>query len=175
VTVSESGCEERRATFAIPAAPESVGLARKMTDAVLRNWACGVDLDMTILLVDEVFTNAVLHGVGLVPGAARVSVELVASRQGLHVEVHDPNQGHGSVVAARRAGAHSETGRGLELVEALSACWGAKETPDGKYEYFDMAPCEPQDAPHRSGEGRVAPCQPRHVERGAESHTGVPR
>jgi anti-sigma regulatory factor (Ser/Thr protein kinase) len=172
--MSESARGERHATFAIPAAPESVGLARKMTDAVLRNWACAVDLDMAILLVDEVFTNAVLHGVGAVPGAARVSVELVASGQGLHVEVHDPNQGHRKV-AARRAGAHSETGRGLELVDALSTCWGAKETPDGKYVYFDMAPYEPQDAPHRSGEGCVVPCPPQHVERGDECHTGVPR
>jgi anti-sigma regulatory factor (Ser/Thr protein kinase) len=169
----ESARGERHVTFAIPAAPESVGLARKMTDAVLRNWACGVDLDMAILLVDEVFTNAVLHGVGLLPGAARVSVEMVASQQGLHVEVHDPNQGNSSVVAARRSGEHSETGRGLELVDALSACWGAKETPDGKYVYFDMAPCEPQDAPHRSGEGCVVSRPPQHVERGAESQTGV--
>lgn len=174
MTTVESVCEERHATFAIPAAPESAGLARRITDAVLHAWDCEVDMDMTILLVDEVFTNAVLHGVGTVPGIARVTVELVASRRGLHVEVHDPNQGRGGVVAARCAGAHSESGRGLELVEALSACWGAKDTPDGKYVYFDMAPCEPEDAPRRSGEGSAVARPPQGVERGAKAGAGVP-
>lgn len=156
LTTTESACEERHATFAIPAAPQSAGLARKMTGAVLHAWACDVDLDMTILLVDEVFTNAVLHGVGPTPGTARVTVELVASSQGLHVEVHDPDHGRSGAVTARSAGANSESGRGLELVEALSACWGSKDTPDGKYVYFDMAPHELADAPRGSETGDAA-------------------
>lgn len=150
VTTTQRACEERHATFAIPAAPESAGLARKMTHAILRAWACEVDFDMTILLVDEVFTNAVLHGVGPTPGTARVTVELFASPRGLHVEVHDPDRGRSDAVTARRAGATSESGRGLELVEALSACWGSKDTPDGKYVYFDMAPRELAEVPRGS-------------------------
>lgn len=146
VTAMRRAHRVRHARFAIPAAPESAGLARKMTEAVLRAWACKVDCDMTILLVDEVFTNAVLHGVGAVSDAVHVTVELVASPQGLHVEVHDPDCGASGAVTARPADAHSESGRGLELVNALSTCWGAKETPDGKYVYFDMAPTEPEDA-----------------------------
>lgn len=144
LTITGSPCAERHATFAIPAAPESAGLARKLTGAVLRAWACTVDCDMTVLLVDEVFTNAVLHGVGPMSGAARVTVELVASARGLHVEVHDPDCGDGGAVIARGADGQSESGRGLELVDALAACWGSKETLDGKYVFFDMPPTEPE-------------------------------
>lgn len=136
-----AACLERRATFAIPAAPESAALARKMTSAVLGAWATAVDHDMTILLVDEVFTNAVLHGVGGSSYAVNVTVELVEGPLGLHIEVHDPDHYVGELTA-RHAGAHCESGRGLDLVDALSARWGAKDTPDGKFVYFDMAPCD---------------------------------
>lgn len=134
-----AACDERRAAFVIPAALESAALARKMTGAVLSAWASTVDHAETVLLVDEVFTNAVLHGVGEWGEGVNVTVELVASRSGLHIEIHDPDLGPSGALKARRVGADTESGRGLELVEALSARWGSRDTPDGKFVYFDMA------------------------------------
>jgi len=155
LTVTACALGERHATFAIPAAPESASLARKMAGAVLRAWECDVDLDITILLVDEVFTNALLHGVAATHADAQVTVELVASCRGLHVEVHDPDQGTSEMVTSRHVGVHSETGRGLDLVEALSSSWGAKETTVGKYVFFDMAPREPPQDPDEPTFGTV--------------------
>lgn len=169
--------QERRAAFVVPATAESVALARKMTAVVLTVWACAVDHDATILLVDEVVTNAVLHGVSAQQESARITVELVASGHGLHVEVHDPDRGDGGALAARHVGAHSESGRGLDLVEVLSARWGSKQTPDGKYVYFDMAPAEAEEAPRTSGSGSgvasTFACRPEHSQRGAEPRVGA--
>jgi anti-sigma regulatory factor (Ser/Thr protein kinase) len=175
VTAMSRASRVSHATFAIPAAPESASLARKMTEAVLRAWACGVDCDMTILLVDEVFTNAVLHGVARASEAVHVTVELVASPQGLHVEVHDPGHGDCDAVTARPTDAHSESGRGLELVNALSTCWGSKETPEGKYVYFDMAPTEPEAASGCTETGGASDAERPPVGSGHGVERGAPR
>jgi anti-sigma regulatory factor (Ser/Thr protein kinase) len=129
----------RHASFAISASPESVGLARKMTEDVLRAWTSPVDEFTAMLLLSEVFTNALLHGVNQRSAAmARIGVELVETETGLHVEVHDPNQGKHDDVVANHATVQSESGRGLDLVEALAASWGCKHTPSGKLVFFDV-------------------------------------
>ena len=140
----------RHISFAIPASPESAGLARKLTENVLHAWTSLVDDYTTALLLSEVFTNALLHGVDPRSGtAARIGIDLVETETGLHVEVHDPNQGKRGVVAVNHATMQSESGRGLELVAALSASWGYKQTPTGKLVYFDMV------APARERDGEV--------------------
>ena len=139
VTENATTDAPRHATFAIPATPESVRLARKMTEVVLHTWTSPVDDYTTTIVLSEVFTNALLHGVDPSSGvAARIAVDLVETTTGLHVEVHDPNQGKRGNVAVSHATAQSESGRGLELVAALSASWGCKHTPAGKLVYFDM-------------------------------------
>lgn len=139
VTENPTTDAPRHASFAIPAAPESVRLARKMTEVVLHTWTSPVDDYTTTLLLSEVFTNALLHGIDPRSAAtARIGVDLVETTTGLHVEVHDPNQGKRGDVEVGHAAAQSESGRGLELVAALSASWGYKHTPTGKLVYFDM-------------------------------------
>ena len=147
----------RHVSFAIPASPESVGLARKLTEDVLDAWTSPVDDYTTTLVLSEVFTNALLHGVDpRSAAAARIGVDLVETETGLHVEVHDPNQGKHDGVAVNHATAQSESGRGLELVEALTASWGCKHTPTGKLVYFDMlAPAFEQ-----GGEASEGTCGP---------------
>ena len=130
----------RHATFKVPAAAESAWLARKFTVAVLHSWMSRVDQDATLLMLSELFTNALAHGVDEQAGpSARISVEVLEISCGLHVEVHDPDQ-CGKQVAVTRATAWemNEFGHGLELVEAMSAAWGWKDTPGGKYVYFDV-------------------------------------
>lgn len=135
----------RHASFTIPASPESVRLARKMTEAVLEAWASPVDGFAAVLLLSEVFTNAVLHGVEACSGtAARIGVDLVETATGLHVEVHDPNDGKCDGVAINHPPAQSESGRGLELVEELAVAWGCKHTPTGKFVFFDVDGVDPE-------------------------------
>jgi anti-sigma regulatory factor (Ser/Thr protein kinase) len=134
-------CTLREARFALPAAPESAGLARKMAAAVLRTWMVPVDEDAAILMLSEVVTNALLHAVAVrSTGAAVIGVELVERSCGLHVEVHDPDQGDGNEVAVPHGvpDQMAEFGRGLELVEALSDTWGWKSTDAGKFVFFDI-------------------------------------
>lgn len=138
--IDNASLEARRhASFALPALPESAGLARKLTEVVLDGWTNPVDGFTATLLLSELFTNALLHGVHPRPeGAARISVDLIETESGLHVEVHDPNQGKHGEVAASHAPAQSESGRGLELVDELASTWGCKYTDAGKFVFFDV-------------------------------------
>ena len=158
VITSEVPTQLRHATFKVPAAPESAGLARKLTVAVLHSWTSGVDEDATLLMLTELFTNALVHGVDAQAGrSARISVEVLEISRGLHVEVHDPDEG-GKEVAVTRATplAMNEFGHGLELVEAMSADWGWKDTPGGKYVYFDVLASDTDRAQHPA-EAEMAP------------------
>lgn len=130
----------RHVSFAIPAAAEYAGLARKMAEAVLHAWASPVDEFTTVLLLSEVFTNAILHGVASpnCGSSARIRVDLLETSTGLHVEVHDPDDGKRGSVVINHAAVQAESGRGLELVDELSAAWGCKYTPAGKFVYFDV-------------------------------------
>lgn len=137
--------EARHASFAVPASPESAGLARKMTEAVLHTWTTPVDDFTTLLLLSEVFTNALQHGVEAGSGAsAMICVDLVETATGLHVEVHDPDQGQHGNVAINHPAEQSESGRGLELVEELATVWGCKYTPTGKFVFFDVVALDPE-------------------------------
>jgi anti-sigma regulatory factor (Ser/Thr protein kinase) len=112
-----------------------------MAAAVLHTWMVPVDEDEAILMLSEVVTNALLHAVAAgSTGAAVIGVELVENSCGLHVEVHDPDQGNGNEVALEHGvlDQMSEFGRGLELLEALSDNWGWKSTDAGKFVFFDI-------------------------------------
>ena len=130
----------RRTGFTVPALPESNQLARRLTHSVLRVWARPVDGELTVLLLSELFTNALRHGVNPTSElAATISVDLVETESGLRVEVHDPDQGERVGVAVAHRTLDCESGHGLELVEALSAGWGCDRTKSGKCVYFDVS------------------------------------
>lgn len=136
----------RKVSFTVPAAHESAGLARRLTEAVLTTWRSPVDGEATILLVSELVTNALLYGFGLQQAPEEcVTVDLEESADGLHVEVTDPGQGSHSTVVVQDVAQSSESGRGLVLVDALSANWGHKSTSHGKCVYFDMTSVEPSE------------------------------
>ena len=138
-TMTEERCDTLHASFTLPATLRSAALARKMTAAALASWECAADCDVTLLLVDEVFVNAVLHGVGELGQAARITVELLPLTSArLRVAIHDPNLGDGDGVKVRHPDTEAENGHGLELVEALSVSWGCEETAVGKYVYFEL-------------------------------------
>jgi len=92
-------------------------------------------IDDVVLVVTELVTNAVIHA----ESSSRVAVDLRHGR--LRLEVHDES----SVMPQRRhLSEDATTGRGLALVESLSASWGASPAPDGgKVVWVDFDPLAP--------------------------------
>lgn len=105
--------------FRLPATDGAVGEARHRVRAALRAWGATPRCDDMALVVSELFTNAVRH-----TDSEWIDVVLRSNAHLLYVEVTD--QGDPSRdVAARKADAEDEGGRGLMLVEHLAVSWGA--------------------------------------------------
>jgi anti-sigma regulatory factor (Ser/Thr protein kinase) len=112
------------------ALPVSVRSARLQARKVLREWHLEAFADSVELLVSELTTNAVrasamlaapLRGTGPPRRAARMRLWLTSDRHSVLIQVWDG--GHCQPVR-QDAGLDAEAGRGLLLVEALSAQWG---------------------------------------------------
>jgi serine/threonine-protein kinase RsbW len=108
--------------LAIPGRPEHVQAARQFTSLVLR--AHGRDDDTACLLVSELVTNSLQHSHSAKPGGA-VTI-LVAIRPGdiLIGVTDDGGPGEPVLHAAGEDEDDAESGRGLHLVDRLSAHWG---------------------------------------------------
>ncbi|MCG7529309.1 ATP-binding protein [Streptomyces sp. OfavH-34-F] len=119
------GTEALRYCFALPAHPESVAAARRLTKARLGEWHAGGDTrEAAVLIVSELVTNAVVH-----TASARVLCELRCLEGRLRVSVQD--QGHQPGGPCLGRGADDEHGRGLLLVDSLATAWGSRDAGDG--------------------------------------------
>jgi anti-sigma regulatory factor (Ser/Thr protein kinase) len=94
------------------------------------------------LVVSELVSNAVLYGKG------EVQLRVVADGDGIRGEVVD--QGGGFERQVRREGADAVGGRGLLIVEALSARWGIHEGTT--HVWFELAPAP---APARAADPQL--------------------
>ncbi|WP_245796048.1 ATP-binding protein [Actinacidiphila alni] len=115
----------------------TVHRARHALVDVLDEWELDELGDVAQLVLSELLTNAVRHG--RVPGRDIGTRFLRLAEGGLRIEVHDPRE---AGPAPRTAGAWDEDGRGLALVEALTAGrWGTatREGP-GKLVWADLLP-----------------------------------
>jgi anti-sigma regulatory factor (Ser/Thr protein kinase) len=125
----------RAARWDLPAETGSAALARALTAEALRQW--GVhdqgDIDDVILLIDELVTNAIVHGHG------RVRLRLRLDGAHLTAEVGDDNPvapappGRGPDVLD-----WAEDGRGLLLVTTLATTFGTRPEPHGKTVWFSL-------------------------------------
>ncbi|QNP71519.1 ATP-binding protein [Streptomyces roseirectus] len=104
----------------------SIPAAREFTRETLATWNADVPLDDVLLCVSELTTNALLHGVP--PGRYFLLRLRPHGAAGVRVEVHDSGPGTLPVVPAAR----ENGGRGLLLVAALAAKWGAQHRHPGK-------------------------------------------
>ncbi|MFJ5233192.1 ATP-binding protein [Kitasatospora sp. NPDC088391] len=106
--------------------PESVAGARRHTAQVLHCWQARVELsDAARLVVSELATNAVRSRT---PDGFTLSLALADGTLLVQVGDRDPNPPR-----PRAAGPDATGGRGLQLVDALSAGWGYYPTaPAGK-------------------------------------------
>lgn len=114
----------------LPAEPRSAGAARRAVTSALVSDVPEGALDTLVLLTSELVTNVVAHartschlGVELFPDVVRVSV----------------SDESGVALAPRAAEPEAESGRGLGLVESLSANWGVVNRPTGKTVWFEVA------------------------------------
>ena len=110
--------------------------ARHFVIDSLTAWGCGAPLDDAAVIATELATNAVLH--------ARTEFTVVVSRRRegrVRIAVRDA-----SLVRPRPrpAGPLESSGRGLRLVEALAADWGADFLPDGKVIWAELRAVTPR-------------------------------
>src|SRR5882757_6081129 len=98
-----------------PAHATSVAQARRAVRAHLQDQGCGDDTcDTAVLLVSELFTNALRH-----TASATIVCAVRTDRDELRIEVQD--EGRGADLVPGRAGSVEDDGRGLLMADALPA------------------------------------------------------
>ncbi len=120
-----------RTFLELGALPTAVPCARLHTRQVLWEWQLSELADTAELIVSELVTNAVHASAGLtgsrrsgrwMPGVPPVRLWLFSDGQRVLIQVWDGND---NFPAPQHADPDAETGRGLLLVESLSAEWGS--------------------------------------------------
>jgi anti-sigma regulatory factor (Ser/Thr protein kinase) len=121
---------ELTARLDVPLDLHAPSTARRALVAMLRTWGYedGDWLEAAALVTSELITNAVRHGGGCVEFT-------VQSHDGqVRLSVAD-----GSSVVPRRRDPDGIGGRGIAVIEALSARWGVDDHEGGKRVWVDLA------------------------------------
>jgi PAS domain S-box-containing protein len=130
---------DRMASWPLPEDPRAAGQARRHVREQLVAWGLDGLAATTELLASELVGNVVRHARGPVRLRLLYGSELIC-------EVFDGGQ---TMPRIRRASETDEGGRGLQLIAALSARWGARYTPTGKCIWAELplpdGPDEPSD------------------------------
>lgn len=122
---------ELRTFLELGALPTAVPCARLHARQVLWEWHLDALSATAELIVSELVTNAVHASAGLtgsrragrwVAGTPPVRLWLLSNRERILIQVWDANDRH---PAPQQPGPDAESGRGLLLVESLSADWGS--------------------------------------------------
>ncbi|MFG2123094.1 ATP-binding protein [Streptomyces sp. NPDC048710] len=113
------------AAFELPALPAAVGTARRVLRDLLTAWGVAEPVrDDAVLVASELVTNALVHAAG-----ERIVCRMRSTADRVRLEVEDQNRGAARPVQ-RQSGPDDQNGRGLFLVDALSADWGVTLAPD---------------------------------------------
>ena len=126
-----AGEPERTVGLDLPTAPESARAARRFAHAALTEWRLPALADDVDLVISELITNALLHARADRRAAegASIRLDLEYDGDGLYCRVTDSSA---LPPTPEDAADTAESGRGLLLVEALSASWGWKPEGNGK-------------------------------------------
>jgi len=135
----KSEISTRHFTQLLSATPRGARLARLLTVHQLGEWGWPPSCELSesaALVVAELAANAVAHA--RVKGRGfRLTLTAEASDT-LRIEVADP-RGDRRPLACRTASPTDETGRGLLLVDALTAEWGTEPwPPSGKVVWAEI-------------------------------------
>jgi len=112
------------AACALSPRPESVKAGREFTRATLQDWGIAALADVAELVVSELVTNALQHGVPSARpplGQQFVRLRLLAQAPFVMCLVTDPGS---EIPVLRDSGLAAESGRGLKVVEACCVRWG---------------------------------------------------
>jgi anti-sigma regulatory factor (Ser/Thr protein kinase) len=133
VTTVDTGTTSQ-ASLSIPGQPEHAHAARRFVETTL-----GADhpcVGTAVLLASELVTNSMLHSDSRLPGQT-ITVTVTGVPGGARVEVRDaggrsvPSLGHPGDPLAER-------GRGLQLVQDLSARWGHRRERTCLITWFEV-------------------------------------
>jgi hypothetical protein len=102
--------------------------AREFTTNTLTAWGLDDLVDDAVVIISELVTNAVRHGLPGYAAVADMPIKLTLVRQGRFVVciVSDPSDQNPKIRPADDA---CENGRGLHVIEALSRVWGWTPLP----------------------------------------------
>ena len=111
--------------------PTTPAAARRFVRDVLHRWSAGFLEEPVLLCTGELVTNAIVHV------SSDIEVEVTLVGDVVRVAVHDASP---TPPLRQAPGADAESGRGLLLVEALSARWGVERlgSADGKAVWFEV-------------------------------------
>ncbi|MBC9730955.1 ATP-binding protein [Streptomyces sp. TRM68367] len=115
------------------ARPEEVAALRRVMRLHLGLWGLYDVIDDAQLCVSELVANVITHVGAGTPATLAVSM----SDTRLRIEVHDPDARALPVLVA--AGAGSEAGRGIALIDAVAVQWGVQLTPEKKVTWCELA------------------------------------
>jgi anti-sigma regulatory factor (Ser/Thr protein kinase) len=119
-----AAADAQAATCLLGPRPESVRTSRDFTRTTLADWRLSVLTDMAELVVSELVTNALRHGVPSAPGTVGdhcIRLRLLAQAPFVICIVTDPGT---DIPVLRDSGPTDESGRGLNVVESCSVRWG---------------------------------------------------
>ncbi|MDX3024922.1 ATP-binding protein [Streptomyces acidiscabies] len=106
----------------------TVPVARKQLENWLRTVGLENSVDAVALLASELMANAVVHGCRGLRAGTELTLTAVWSDRRLRVEVQDPS---GAEPLLQSRSESRTSGRGLQLVDALSDRWGVTADPGG--------------------------------------------
>jgi anti-sigma regulatory factor (Ser/Thr protein kinase) len=127
--MTEASTMYQRSARTFPAELGAAREARRFVGDTLAHWGCPELATAAVLMVSEMFTNAVLHGCG----DPQVVITLRGDR--MEVQVHDDDT---SPPVQRSAGPQDTSGRGLQIVDSLSEEWGSVPYGQGKYVWCSL-------------------------------------
>nr|WP_189104265.1 ATP-binding protein [Streptomyces kronopolitis] len=131
-TALDPAAEPTLGEVRLPSRPQSAGIARRLTAAVLlKQWSLTPQLaEHAVLLVSELVGNAVRH-----TGARTFGLRMLRRRGWIRIEVRDPSRGLPCLMPVQEM---DVSGRGLFLVDTLSDRWGVDLLPRGKTTWFEV-------------------------------------
>ncbi|MFF3286711.1 SpoIIE family protein phosphatase [Streptomyces sp. NPDC003023] len=104
--------------------------ARRFAGRTLRSWGLAEEVDIALLVVSELVTNAIAHTQG------EVGLDLTLSSDRLRIAVNDTSPR--SPVKPADVDWEATGGRGLLIVEATTAAWGSVPLSGGKQVWAEI-------------------------------------
>ncbi|MET7616174.1 SpoIIE family protein phosphatase [Streptomyces sp. NPDC005408] len=124
------GVRPLRAGWAVWRLPDAVAHARRFTSRTLRSWGVTDETDAILLIVSELVTNALVH----TQGQVRLDLTLAGERMRVAVSDASPR----APVKPSNVNWEATGGRGIMLVEAVSAAYGSVPLSGGKQVWAEL-------------------------------------